>query len=206
MRRERTWRPGVGTDQRGQSVFDYAIGVSVFLVVVFGVLVFVPTAFGSFGGGNPAGAGDGIAADRALDHLTGTILDAGGPRGGLDTGCTVLFFSEDPTHPDVDVSPSECELDGPRSGTLAGRLGLPETAGVNVTVQTDFGSGREVTCWDVDDGGVVSAEAAACGDNPAGDDVQFSAGPRPVDNPDFASAAQYETVAGTDVYVVVRVW
>lgn len=208
MGRERTRRSTVWDDQRAQSVFDYAVGVSVFLVVVFGVLAFVPTAFGSFGGDDPGGAGDGIAADRAVDHLAGSILDDERPNAGLDTGCTVLFFDGDTGHPDVDETEADCELDGPHSGTLEGRLGLSSTTSANVTVQADFGSGREVACWDVDDGAVVSARASACGDDSSdpADDVQFSAGPRPVDNPEFASAERYETVAGTNVYVVVRVW
>lgn len=204
MRRNRTRRSMVGCDQRGQSVFDYAVGVSVFLVVVFGVLVFVPTAFGSFGGGDPGGAGDGVAADRAVDHLAGTILDAEGGDSGLDTGCTVLFFDGNTGHPDVDEPKSDCELDSPRSGTLEERLGLSSTTSANVTIQADFGSGREVACWDVDAGALVSARASAC--DVGTDDVQFSAGPRPVDNPEFASAERSETVAGTNVYVVVRVW
>lgn len=47
MERDTTGQWGGFTD-RGQSVFDFSIGVSLFLVVVISVLVFVPTAFTSF--------------------------------------------------------------------------------------------------------------------------------------------------------------
>jgi len=204
MEGERTDESSIRVNDRAQSAFDYTIGVSVFVIVILAVFAFVPTAFGSFGGEADDAASDGLAADRGVDHLTRTILGSSGPNVGLDTGCAILFFSASSTHPDVEVTEADCELDGPRSDTLPGRLSLSPTTGANVTVEAEFGSGRKIACWDTTSGAVVEATSSDCGDD--ADDVRFGAGPAAARNPGYATANRAGTIDGADVTVAVRVW
>lgn len=54
-------------DERGQTQYDFAIGVSVFLLVLIGVLVFLPSVFASYD--TPVGADQREEADRLADRL-----------------------------------------------------------------------------------------------------------------------------------------
>jgi hypothetical protein len=189
---------------RAQSVFDYTIGVSIFVVVVIAVFAFVPTAFGSFGGSAADAESNGLAADRAADHLTGTILSESGSGAGVATDCALLFFSGDPGHPDIDEGRGDCELESARSGSLTQTLSLSATTGANVTIEMPFVTGGGVACWDTDGGVVVGTDDPDCGDQPR--DVVFSAGPSAADNPGFATAERYGVLSGSRIHVTVRVW
>ncbi|WP_436929874.1 DUF7287 family protein [Halosimplex halobium] len=199
----------VGADDRGQSVFDFSIGVSLFLVVVLGVIVFVPTAFGSFTSGAGGGAGDGLAADRAATYLSESALRDSGASVGLDTECTLLFFTGRMNDPDLTVTPSDCGLE--QAASLASNASLDASRRtVNVTVErrkpTD--PGRELLCWDTDGGlsgsPLVSVDEPAC--DPTATDVRLTAGPSAANNQEYATAERYVSLGREGVYLVVRVW
>lgn len=196
-----------GGEDRGQSVFDYTIGVSLFLVVVLGVLVFVPTAFGSFGGETAGGANDELVAERGADYLAGTALSGPERASTFRAGCLVLFFDGTTSNADVAFEPSECGLEP--GEPLPMNLSLSPGQPVNVTVERNVtgDADREILCWNHrsdDPSNVTSIGHGECGTS--ADDVELRAGSSVADNEQFAAAERYGTVAGTGVYVVVRTW
>ena len=203
---------GSGPSDRAQSVFDYSIGISIFVVVILGVLLFVPTAFASFGGsGN--GPADGLTAQRGADHLTGSILASSGGESDFSFGCTLLLFRGSASHPSVDRSPAECGFQP--GASLASKLGYTDTQPANVTIEADIDSDpdREILCWDSDANPPTSDADSdvlkGVGDGDCGDaaaDVPLSRGSSAADNGNFAAAERYGTLKNQPVYVVVRVW
>lgn len=111
--------------ERGQTTFDFAIGMSLFVLAVAGVLFYVPALFSPF-------AETGVEAlsisDRAADQLVGTALVATpATPNALDTECTTGFFDAD------GAVPSGCQYtaDG---ADLPGALGLPAGRSANVSI------------------------------------------------------------------------
>lgn len=201
MERDTTEQWGGFTD-RGQSVFDFSIGVSLFLLVVIGVLVFVPTAFGSFGGQTTGGATDGLAAQRGLDHLGGAVFADSGQATAFHAGCTLLFFNRG-SNADIDPSPGECGLD-PSTG-IERDLGLSANRAVNVTLERDVDGDRErdILCWTQSTDAVERLDPTTCG---GANDVEFRAGPNATANENYAVAETYGKFDAEGVYLVVRVW
>lgn len=78
---------------RAQTAIDYAIGITVFLLVVAFVFAFVPTTFAPFSGD------DGrlmVLADRTADHLTDDLLvRSPSDPGVFNATCTTGFFDSD---------------------------------------------------------------------------------------------------------------
>jgi hypothetical protein len=76
---------------RGQTTLDFAVGVSIFLVVVAFVVAFVPTMLQPFEG---SAQEETAAADRIADDLSTDVLvaDVADPH-VLDRGCVVAFFA-----------------------------------------------------------------------------------------------------------------
>lgn len=79
-------------DSRGQSVPDFAIGASIFLLVVGGALVYLPTIFEPLSNTVTANA---ILADRTATYLVRDLLTTGGGGPTLNAVCTAAFFSGD---------------------------------------------------------------------------------------------------------------
>jgi hypothetical protein len=188
---------GVPSDERGQSVYDYAIGVSLFLVVVFGVFAFLPTAFDSVEAGTASGA-DEVAAERTADYLVETAFtNASAER--LDrrprVSCVVALY-EDGT---------AC---GFGAGTpLAVDAGLTRGRPINVTVETDRDTGTAL-CWDGDGNRLVPVTSPDCTPSSV-DDVSFRNAPggsNAAQNQEFATAVRSAHLGDRDVYVVVRTW
>jgi len=209
MGRDRSKR-WVGFTDRGQSVFDFSIGVSLFLVVVVGVLVFAPTAFTSFTSDAGGGAGDGPAAERAATYLAESALSTEGSSSAFDTDCTLLVFTQTAARSDIGVTPDDCGFE--RGAALASNASLdaPQVA-VNVTIErrkpTD--PGRQRLCWDADaglfDDRLTPVGDAAC-DPSSSDDVVLTAGASAANNENYAVAERYGRFAGEGVYLVVRTW
>lgn len=184
----------VGSDERAQSVFDFTIGVSLFLVVVTAVFVFVPTAFGAV---DDSGVtyDDGLAAERAVDYLAGTAFQNGTTRSArpatFDVTCVVAFFNDT----------GDCGFE--RDNDLATDAGLPPGRPLNVTVEPRAGNGTHL-CWDADTGTVVKTGSSNC--TPATEaDVPLHDGST-ASGEAFASATRYGRLANRSVYVVVRTW
>jgi hypothetical protein len=187
---------GVLSNDRGQSVYDYAIGVSLFLVVVFGVFAFLPTALDSVEAG-AASSADEVAAERTADYLTETAFaNASAERTDRRPrlSCVIALYNG-----------TGCGFE--RTKPLAVDVGLSRERPVNVTVETDRDTGTAV-CWNGDDNRLVPVTSSDC--TPSSDeDVSFrnaSGGSSAVQNEEFATAVRSIHLGDRDVYVVVRTW
>jgi len=188
---------GLPSDDRGQSVYDYAIGVSLFLVVVFGAFAFLPTALNSVEAEAVSDA-DEIAAERTADYLTETAFaNASAERSDrrLRVSCVIALYDDG----------TACGFE--RGTPLAVDAGLTRERPVNVTVETDRDTGI-VLCWDGGGSRLVAASSPDC--TPSTDaDVSFrnATGASSVaQNREFATAVRTARLGQRDVYVVVRTW
>jgi hypothetical protein len=179
---------GVGVGDRGQSVFDFSIGVSLFLVVVLAVLVFVPTAFGSLSDDAGIDSEDTLAAERVADYLVETALDRSAASPGLDPICVLTYFGDG----------TECSFASDDS--FAADSARAETQPLNVTIEADVtgGDAREILCYQ---GGSL-VPAASCGTG----DTRLTAGPSELRNRNYVAATRLAQLQGRDVFVVVRTW
>ncbi|MDS0221079.1 hypothetical protein NDI54_06930 [Haloarcula sp. S1AR25-5A] len=192
-RRRSNEKPQAGAASRGQTNLDFAIGISLFLGVLIFIFLFVPGLLSPFTASAQAQT---VTADRAVDHLTKSVL--GSPRSpySLRTDCTVQFFDES----------SGCEFE---DTSLAEQLGLdPATQNANVTVVGNASStatARDTLCWDDSDDSLVAA--TACPDAEDTANVILTRGqPLPADNEATVTALRVVWLDGQDVTVVVEVW
>lgn len=184
-------RPGPGGSagaDRGQSTLDFALGASLFLLALIGVLVFVSGTMQPFNEGSRENIG---VADRVADSLSEGLLAEPRTPHVLNATCTVAFFD--------DNSPSHCR----HSGTnVTERVGVKHWKLVNVTMQADVEGGpdEETLCWDGTDERVVEQASTDC-------DTVFTAGPNPPGSAsDTVTARRVVTINGTDTTMRVEVW
>jgi hypothetical protein len=179
---------GDGRHERGQTTLDFALGASLFLLALIGVLVFVSGTMEPFTEGSQEDIG---VADRVADSLAeGLLVDPAEPH-ILDTTCTVEFFAGN--------SPADCRHSG---SSLTERVGVKNWQLINVTMQTDLTGGpdEEVLCWDSTDERVVARSTAGC-------DQQFTVGPTPPPRVgDTVTARRVVSINGTDTTMRVEVW
>ncbi|MFC6724261.1 hypothetical protein ACFQE1_07715 [Halobium palmae] len=107
-------RGGTTTDDRGQTTQDFAVGVSIFVLVVAFALTFLPTTVTPFD--DRANAPSSAQADRVATGVLGD-LSYDGTSNGLDTEATVEFFDDE----DAD--------------SIRAAYDLPTTTSVNVSLQ-----------------------------------------------------------------------
>ncbi|WP_167837443.1 DUF7287 family protein [Halosimplex halophilum] len=181
----------LGADDRGQSVFDFSIGVTLFLVVVLGVVVFVPTAFGSLSDDSGIDDEDRLAAERVADHLADTALSGSEGQPGLARHCVLAFFDG-----------------GVSCGFGTGNSIAADTAGAvnqpfNVTIEKDIGGNghMDVACWD--EGAEDIVRVSAC---PAGSGTVLARGPNANRNRNYVTVKRFAQFEGENVFVVVRAW
>ncbi|WP_277553135.1 DUF7287 family protein [Halobaculum limi] len=121
-----------GSADRAQTTIDYAIGISVFLLVVAFVFAFAPSLTTPFTNDATDAV---VVSDRAADRLAHDLLVDDPTRPTvLNATCTVGFFNT--TGPDIS---GDCRYDTDASdlkGALA--VGSPART-VNVTVVDDTG-------------------------------------------------------------------
>ncbi len=109
---------------RGQTVLDFAIGMSVFLLAVGFVFSFVPSLLEPFSADEGARM---IVAERGAAHLTETSLSAGSTPGVLSAACTVGFFDG--------AEPSEEECSWTHDAdALEDEIGADRFTSVNVRI------------------------------------------------------------------------
>ena len=116
---------------RAQTTIDFAIGISLFLVVTAFVLAFVPTIFTPFESTDGPGTADRIAASLATDRLG----DPADPY-VLNETCTNAFFEQLDNGTDA---PGSC-LYNTSANTTGEMLTLDSTREVNVTIRRANGS------------------------------------------------------------------
>jgi hypothetical protein len=192
---------------RGQTQLDFAIGVSIFLIVVASVLSFVPAMLEPFESSTQQ---ETSAANRVADQLVGgTLGDAGEPY-VLDRECTIVFFEDTPDNFDSgsdntfnepysdsdSYSTSNCNFNNTE---VVERVGLNTNPALNVRIHLERdligatpddpdGDGvgdddvRDILCLDTNDDRIVEANDPGSGrqcDPGGGNDVLFEIGGSP---------------------------
>lgn len=116
------------SDERAQTLNDFAIGTTIFLFTVLFVFAFVPSIFSPFG--LQSGTGDAINVDRSAEHLTNSVLSDSDQPMVIDGECTQAFFSN--------TTVSGCEYS---PEPMAQTLGHGDTyRPMNITIETQSGS------------------------------------------------------------------
>ncbi|WP_049970453.1 DUF7287 family protein [Haladaptatus cibarius] len=101
-------------DDRGQTLNDYVVGISIFLLTVTFVVAFLPTVFAPFTA--PIDDATTARADRGAGHLVETLSSPETPN-VLNESRTAAFFQNNPESDDLRVN-----------------LGFPATARANVSI------------------------------------------------------------------------
>ena len=123
---------------RGQTTLDFAIGVAIFLGVLFFVFTFVPGILQPF---ELPDDEEPTLSDRIADSLAKDQLGSAEHPNVLDRYCTVALFDDS-----YDAS-DECNYDGETPEEL---FDLSSTQNVNITFEgniTGENSGTEPLCW-----------------------------------------------------------
>lgn len=175
---------------RAQTVLDFVVGMSVFLVAVGFTFAFVPSLLEPYAVGEGATV---IVAERGAARLAESSLAepsvAGGSTATLSHACTLAFF--DGTDPDAAADESDCAWTA-NAADLHAELGVDDLRGLNLTV-TQHGA----------------IEALNSTDGP----VAMRAGPAPPGGTSVSSASRIVTIddpgdrAAPETYrLTLRVW
>lgn len=77
-------------DRRGQTLFDFVVGMTLFMLVILFTVFFLPGLIDPF---EPSPDASTVLADRGADHLTQDVMRATGEGPYvLDRDCTVALF------------------------------------------------------------------------------------------------------------------
>lgn len=127
-------------DDRGQTLHDFAIGMTIFLLVLGYVFAFVPGLFDPFATEVDSTA---IEVDRTADYLTEDLLLEGESPGPLGVTCTRYFFNG--------TDPANCNrLSQPVDEAYIRELvGLSPRTSVNVTMVRTEGPATHQPSGDV---------------------------------------------------------
>jgi len=177
--------------ERGQTTLDFAVGVSLFLIVFISVFIFVPGTLQPFAEG---GQEEIVSANRVADSLSEGILGDPASPHVLNATCTREFFKSNGGSP-----PDGC---GFESGDLTKRLGLKDRQFANVTIlgnlSTD-GDGADILCIESD--GTVAER-----DNCSGG-TELRSGPSPPQRSGTSVKARRTVdIDGTDATLIVELW
>ena len=115
---------------RAQTVLDFVVGMSVFLVAVGFTFAFVPSLLEPYAVGEGATV---IVAERGAARLAESSL-AGGSTATLSHACTFAFFNG--TDPETASNESGCAWTA-NATDLHAEIGVDDLRGLNVTVSQD---------------------------------------------------------------------
>jgi hypothetical protein len=168
---------------RGQTTLDFAVGVSLFLLVLVFVFSFVPGLLGPLTGSNQD---EQVVADRVGDRLAQDTLGSPERPYVLDQHCAVEFFSTTGS-----LAPSECRYTGQ---SLEDRLVPDSRLSVNVTVRGNVTgtAEQEPVCWADNDRTFVAQSDGAC-------DVEFAAGASVPESSSTVTAQRVVRMPSTDL-------
>lgn len=123
---------------RGQTTLDFAVGVSLFLIVFISVFIFVPGTLQPFAEG---GQEEIVSANRVADSLSESVLGDPATPHVLNTTCTVSFFKGNTT--------KGCAFG---SGDTSDRIGVNDRQFANVRITSDLDGDDDIAvlCWDPD--------------------------------------------------------
>ena len=179
------------SDDRGQTVLDFVVGMSVFLVAVGFTFAFVPSLLEPYAVGEGATV---IVAERgaarlAESSLAEPSLAGAGSTATLSHACTLGFFDE--TAPGA-ATGSDCAWTA-SADDLHAELGVDDLRGLNLTVSQHGAIER----LDSDDGTAVPMRA----------------GPAPPNSTSVSAASRIVTIddpedpRGPETYrLTLRVW
>lgn len=118
---------------RAQTVLDFVVGMSVFLVAVGFTFAFVPSLLEPYAVGEGATV---IVAERGAARLAESSLAGTGSTATLSHACTLAFFNG--TDPETASDESGCDWTA-NADDLHTELGVDDFRGLNLTV-TQHGS------------------------------------------------------------------
>jgi hypothetical protein len=175
---------------RGQTTLDFAIGVSLFILVLLFVFTFIPGTLQPFTQGAQE---ETVASNRVADLLVKDLLVEDERAYVVDGHCTAVLLGG------LSGSGTDCGFDG---GTLAARLDLPDRQFVNVTIHGNVTAapGDELLCWDDSAGEVVAASDSSC------DTVYTGGGNAPEDRGSTVTSRRIVSIEGVDAALEVRMW
>ncbi|WP_255150299.1 DUF7287 family protein [Halorarius halobius] len=201
---------------RAQTTLDFAIGVSIFLIVVVYVLSFVPGLFAPF---DRAQEAETVAADRVASNLVQGQLATPAEPYQLHRDCTLAFFDPDPDNTNDDGSYSlgnDCLFE---DIDLNPRVAIDDTRNINVSMEAELpgedldGSPDdevELLCFDANSDRIVESgpnDQGECDIVDGDDDFLLATGPQlPGDSRGVATARRIVRFRNQTVTVVVRMW
>ncbi|WP_302080341.1 DUF7287 family protein [Salinibaculum rarum] len=176
---------------RGQTTLDFALGISIFLVVIFFVFTFVPGLLDPFALNEEE---DTVLVGQIADRLSQDTLGDPAEPYILDRSCTVKFFNNS-------TSNSGCGFSGNSTHEL---LNIPQTKDANVTIErnsTVGSAGTDILCWNATSEKLTSDDSC--------DGTKLSLGDSPTANnrnPSTITARRVVSLNGEDVTLKVVVW
>lgn len=181
--------------QRGQTTIDFAIGVSLFLLVVVFVFLFVPDLLDPFNSGTQE---ETVAVNRVADELSQRQLGTASDLYVLNATCTVRFFDN--------ASAPNCGFDDKQP--FDDQMNIDARQRINVTFTrldgTNVSDPDNVLCWD-DSKDAVTTKTGSC--NTGSGDVVFRRGESlPVGSSSSVSARRVVTLDGRAVSMTVVMW
>ena len=171
---------------RAQTVLDFVVGMSVFLLAVGFTFAFVPSLLEPYAVGEGATV---IVAERGVARLAESSLADGGSTATLSHACTFAFFGG--TDPTSSVDESDCAWTTD-ADDLHAELGVDDFRGLNLTIT------RNETVESI---------------GPEGATVEMRAGPAPPRGESVSAASRIVTIddpedrRGPETYrLTLRVW
>lgn len=149
--------PHIGSffeDRRGQTMFDFIIGITLFLFVILVTMMFVPDLVDPF---EPDRDASSVLADRSADHISQNVLreDGEGPY-ILNAECTAAFFDERAT--------DSCDVQHDEIDRI---VGISERGNVHAVIVDNSGDAVELSTG----GDTVTLETGGDIDNTADQNV-----------------------------------
>ena len=168
---------------RGQTLPDFAIGISIFLITVSFIIVFVPQLTLPFEDTEQP-----VVAERTATDLESALLSDPDMQSHLNESCTLAFFSQSGT--------TSCpfETDEP----IETQVGIDPSYSINVSLRETPSDSPNSTrlCMD---GGTIGACSGSSDVLTVGPDV-------PQDGQSVATSRQSVAINGTSAILEVVVW
>lgn len=180
--------------RRGQTTLDFAVGVSLFLIVFISVFIFVPGTLQPFAEG---GQEEIVSANRVADSLSESVLGDPATPHVLNTTCTVSFFKGNTT--------KGCAFGG---GDVSERIGVNDRQFANVRLLSDLdGDGDDaVLCWDSDGDSGAGQFVEGSPDCDSGE-IRLEAGGNPPQGSGTAvQARRIVQIRETNATLIVELW
>ena len=165
------------SDDRAQTVLDFVVGMSVFLVAVGFTFAFVQSLLEPYAVGEGATV---IVAERGAARLAESSLVGAGSTATLSHACTVAFFNG--TDPATAADTFGCDWTA-NADDLHAELGVDEVRGLNLTV-TRNGTVESIGS------GAASAHMRAGPAPPRGESVSAASRIVAIDDPNDPEGAQ----------------